>query len=126
MSEPYRIEKNEDGSCDHCMRTLWDVVGPDGAALGVSYYEMDDAENMATMLNNAHNLALERPKGSGDAFAALDSMLHHLPELWGDQVVDGQITLKVDASAIDAALTALGGDAMPPEHTPTANTVRED
>lgn len=59
MSEPYRIEVDEE-RCQHCLRgATWNVIGPDGIALGVSYMEEDDAQDMATMLTNAHNLALE-------------------------------------------------------------------
>jgi hypothetical protein len=37
--------------------------------------------------------------------AAIKGLLAHLPELWGDSVVDGMLTLNVDADAIHAALS---------------------
>lgn len=37
------------------------------------------------------------------AEAALEAVLEHLPENWGDQVVDGELMLRVEAAAIDAA-----------------------
>lgn len=52
---------------------------------------------------------LEERGSSAHALAALDRVLHHLPELWGDEVVEGQIMLKVDAGAgvVDNATEAL-------------------
>lgn len=39
--------------------------------------------------------------------SALEGMITHLPELWGDQVAEGELTLKVDASALQAALAVI-------------------
>ena len=36
--------------------------------------------------------------------AKAEALLAHLPDNWGDEVVDGQIMLRVDSDAIDAAM----------------------
>jgi hypothetical protein len=40
-------------------------------------------------------------------YDALAGLLEYLPRLWGDQVIDGELELRVSADAIDDALEAL-------------------
>lgn len=52
----FRMERSESKSgCGHCGSEveLWDVVGPDGVALGTSYAKDDDAQQMADELSRA-------------------------------------------------------------------------
>ena len=42
-----------------------------------------------------------------DMLEALESFNHLVPELWGDMVVDGQMTLIVDEDTIDAIKAAI-------------------
>lgn len=38
---------------------------------------------------------------------AIKALLEHLPPLWGDQVVEGELTLRVEANAVYEALDAI-------------------
>jgi hypothetical protein len=44
---------------------------------------------------------------------AIKGLLEHLPQLWGDSVVEGQFTLTVEANAVYAALDALAKNVIP-------------
>ena len=50
----YFVEVDREGclTCKH--GTLWTVVGPDDVAIAQSYVEIDDAQDMADMLNRAY------------------------------------------------------------------------
>lgn len=69
MSDPYKVEPDEEG-CAHCGRgKTWVVVGPDGVALGESWgldadgEEPCEPQELADLLNRAHALALESLSG---------------------------------------------------------------
>lgn len=52
--EPYFVEVNNDG-CSRCGHDrTWTVVGPDGVALGQSWVDEDDAQDVADWLNEAY------------------------------------------------------------------------
>jgi hypothetical protein len=58
MENPYQVELNR-GGCSHCENgKLWDVVGPNEAALAISYSDIEDAEYIADILNHAYALGL--------------------------------------------------------------------
>jgi hypothetical protein len=58
MSDPYRVEQDEP-MCTCCLRgATWNVIQPNGVALGVAYDDEDEAREVADMLNRAHGLAL--------------------------------------------------------------------
>src|SRR5690242_13232260 len=54
---PYRVEVDHDG-CERCScgRT-WTIVGPDDYAIGQSFESQEDAEDLARLLNAAHEYA---------------------------------------------------------------------
>jgi hypothetical protein len=54
---PYRVERNHD--------ERWEVIGPDGSALGTSYGTEENAEDMARHMSWAYQL--ERVWRSGRA-----------------------------------------------------------
>lgn len=51
----YRVEMDDSGVCGCCGRgAMWDVVGPDGIALGRSFGGKDEAEDYARDLSFAY------------------------------------------------------------------------
>lgn len=74
--------------------------------------EREQAKKMADrLLATAEN----RGRIEGAAYAeqraeAIRGLLAHLPELWGDNLYQGELVLLVDGTAIDAALAALAND----------------
>lgn len=51
--EPYSVEVDDDG-CERCQaHRTYSVLCPDGAAVGVSYENRDDAEDLARYMNEA-------------------------------------------------------------------------
>lgn len=57
----YRVEIEKTG-CQHCEAgRMWDVIGPDEMALGISYSLKEDADDMAEYMN----MAYERGQASG-------------------------------------------------------------
>ncbi len=55
----------------------------------------------------ADSVLAERGGGRMTQAEAIKALLEHLPELWGDEVIEGEIMLRVEASAIHAALDAM-------------------
>jgi len=50
---PYFVEPSGDG-CSQCGHDRhWDVVGPDGVALGTSFGDMEEAEDIADWMSRA-------------------------------------------------------------------------
>ena len=60
MKAYYTVELSECG-CEHCdADRVWDVVAGDGVALGTSYGDRGEAEEVAEMLNEAYQRGLSR------------------------------------------------------------------
>jgi hypothetical protein len=57
---------------------------------------------------------------------AIKGLLGHLPQLWGDSVVEGQFTLTVEANAVYAALDALAKNVIPTGTKPNPNPSTPD
>jgi hypothetical protein len=58
--------------CEHCgIGGTWDIVGPDGVAIGVSFGDKDDAEEWAGTLSHAYELGKGGAPSWDDAIAAL-------------------------------------------------------
>jgi len=58
------------------------------------------AESNLRMARNEHRLAREIEEWRAKA----EALLTHLPDNWGDAVVEGEVMLRVDSDAIDAAI----------------------
>lgn len=60
--EPYHVESNMEQECSSCHAgRTFDVIGPDGVALGTSYYDLEAAEGMADELTQAFNRGRDVP-----------------------------------------------------------------
>lgn len=67
LEKPYTVGLDQDG-CEKCGHgKLWAVVDPDGIALGTSYGEKDDAEDMADNMNLAFILGQAKER-TGESF----------------------------------------------------------
>jgi hypothetical protein len=67
VSDAYRIEIDT-AACEHCgVGETWNVIGPDGVALGIVYGEQDDAIETADMLSRAFALGREAALASAAA-----------------------------------------------------------
>jgi DNA-directed RNA polymerase subunit RPC12/RpoP len=52
---PYTVEVDDRETCPHCgSKRVWNVVGPDGVALGVSFGDKEDANEVADDLSRAY------------------------------------------------------------------------
>jgi hypothetical protein len=77
----YKVEIDDSRACDHCSSgAYWDIVGPDGVALGRSFGDPEDAEDVAEDLNRARE-------------AAIRESLAAVTEIWGADLVTTQRAL---------------------------------
>jgi hypothetical protein len=52
---PYTVEPDDSSFCVNCgTGRMWDVIGPDGVALGMSFGIESDAEDLADNLSRAY------------------------------------------------------------------------
>lgn len=59
--ERYYTVEPEGKACPHCgLGEMWDVIGPDGVALGTSFGDKLSAEEYAEDLDGAYKSALYR------------------------------------------------------------------
>lgn len=53
----YHVERDDTHWCEHCGQgARWDVVGPDGVAIGTTFLKAIDAEETVFMLSRAYEL----------------------------------------------------------------------
>lgn len=74
MKPPYTVEPAGD-NCGHCGREHYDIVGPDGVALGHSFSNRCDADEEAAELNRAFTRGVA--SNNGIAEAVLSAALEH-------------------------------------------------
>jgi hypothetical protein len=59
--ERYYTVEPEGKACKYCgLGEMWDVIGPDGVALGTSFGDKESAEDYATDMDSAYKAALYR------------------------------------------------------------------
>jgi hypothetical protein len=55
----YKVERDDSHECPTCGHgCIWEVVGPDDVALGVSYTDKEDADDVAEELSLAYEAGL--------------------------------------------------------------------
>ena len=60
--EAYRVEESDSKGCEKCgSGKLWDIVGPDGYALGTSWGDKEFVDDLADWLNDAYVAGKEAP-----------------------------------------------------------------
>jgi len=71
MEKVYTVEVDH-GGCKHCgAGKTYTVVGPDGVAVGRSFGDKDDADDLAADMNQAWRLGLESSLERTEAEARL-------------------------------------------------------
>ena len=64
----YKVEIDDSEVCAHCGRgALWLVVGPDGAAMGRSFYDKGDAEDLASEMSFAYEKGRQAALRGGES-----------------------------------------------------------
>jgi hypothetical protein len=59
----YKVERDDSHVCSECGRGgMWEVVGPDGMAMGVLFSDETDAHELAGMLNAAFEMGSRTSK----------------------------------------------------------------
>ena len=81
QSKPYAVERSEDG-CLHCgTGGTWDVIGPDDVAIGVSFHNRDDADEIAEWMSRAYWAGTQcRADEKAELIAALRNCVAALEE----------------------------------------------
>lgn len=57
VHKPYFLEDNADSGCEKCGHgRIWDIIQPTGSAMGTSYEDHEEAEEICDLLNSAYAL----------------------------------------------------------------------